>query len=73
MPQAPHTLSLALLLVIALAPLAGAILAGLFGRQLGRIGAHSVTIGAVGISCLLSCQVLWQLVQGTADPFNANV
>ena len=73
MPHAPHSLSLAILLVIALAPLAGAVLAGLFGRQIGRIGAHAVTIGAVGTSCLLSCQVLWQLATGAADPFNANV
>jgi NADH-quinone oxidoreductase subunit L len=73
MPHAPHSLSLAILLVIALAPLAGAVLAGLFGRQVGRTGAHAVTIAAVGVSCLLSCQVLWQLATGRVDPFNANV
>ncbi len=73
MPHAPNTLSLAILLVIALAPLVGALLAGLFGRQIGRVGAHAVTIGGVGISCLLSCQVLWQLANGLVDPFNANV
>jgi NADH-quinone oxidoreductase subunit L len=73
MPQATPTLSLAILLVIALAPLGGAVLAGLFGRQLGRTGAHSVTIGSVAVSCLLSCQVLYQLATGQADPFNANV
>lgn len=59
------------LLVIALAPLIGAIVAGLFGRQVGRAGAHWTTILGVAVSCALSCHVLWQLVQG-ADPFNQN-
>ena len=36
-----------LLLIIVLAPLAAAILAGLFGRTIGRVGAHSVTIAGV--------------------------
>ena len=39
---------------IPLFPLAGAIIAGLFGRQIGRVGAHTVTIGAVAISFVLS-------------------
>jgi NADH-quinone oxidoreductase subunit L len=69
----PHALSLNILLIIALAPLLGAIVAGLFGRQVGRTGAHSVTIAGVAISCLLSCQVLYQLVVGDADPFNQNI
>jgi NADH-quinone oxidoreductase subunit L len=61
------------LLIIVLAPLLGAILAGLFGRRIGRIGAHSVTIGGVAISCALSMYVLWQLVSQGAAPFNENV
>ena len=60
------------LLVIVLAPLLGAIIAGLFGRQVGRAGAHTVTIIGVAISCLMSGWVLWQLVQG-ATPYNENV
>ena len=60
------------LLLIVLAPLLGAILAGLFGRRIGRVGAHSVTILGVAASCALSCVVLWQLLQG-AVPFNENV
>ena len=47
-------LKMEILLVIALAPLLGAIVAGLFGRQIGRVGAHTVTILAVAISCVLS-------------------
>src|SRR4249919_1093846 len=66
-------ISMKILLIIALAPLLGAIVAGLFGKQIGRTGAHSVTIGSVAISCLLSCQVLWQLATGQVDPFNQNV
>ena len=60
------------LLVIVLAPLLGAIIAGLFGRQVGRAGAHTVTIIGVAISCVMSGWVLWQLVQG-ATPYNENV
>ena len=61
------------LLIIALAPLLGAIVAGLFGRQIGRAGAHWVTILGVAVSCALSCQVLYQLVWESAPAFNANV
>src|SRR5687768_402279 len=61
------------LLVIALAPLLGSAIAGLFGRQVGRAGAHWVTILGVAVSCALSMQVLWQLVVQHADPFNQNV
>nr|WP_282452927.1 NADH-quinone oxidoreductase subunit L [Lysobacter sp. CAU 1642] len=61
------------LLVIALAPLFGAIVAGLFGRQVGRTGAHTVTILGVAVSCALSMKVLYDLVWGGAPIFNQNV
>jgi len=61
------------LLTIALAPLLGALLAGLFGRQIGRAGAHWATILGVALSCALSCKVLWQLVAGGAPIYNENV
>ena len=48
-----------LYLLIALAPLAGCLLAGLFGNQIGRKGAHTATILGVGVSAVLSAQVLW--------------
>lgn len=60
------------LLAIVLAPLLGSIVAGLFGRQVGRAGAHWVTILGVAVSCALSGWVLYQLVGGAA-PFNENV
>lgn len=72
MPGAEHAISKSILLAVVLAPLIGAILAGLFGRRIGRAGAHSVTILGVAVSCALSCYVLWQLLQGAA-PFNENV
>ncbi len=70
-----HAISKTVLLAVVLAPLLGAIIAGLFGIvQVGpsAAGAHSVTILGVAVSCLLSIQVLWQLLQGAA-PFNENV
>ncbi|MDA0706456.1 MAG: NADH-quinone oxidoreductase subunit L [Proteobacteria bacterium] len=45
-------------LTIVLAPLAAAVIAGLFGRQIGRAGSHWLTILAVGTSCALSVLVL---------------
>src|SRR5688500_18566439 len=73
MPGVEHMISKSVLLVIVLAPLLGAILAGLFGRRIGRAGAHSVTILGVATRCVLSCWVLWQLVGQGAPPFNENV
>ena len=52
------------LCAIVLAPLIAAILAGLFGRWIGRAGAHSVTIAAVAMSFVLSVKVLVGLLQG---------
>ncbi|HVV97658.1 MAG TPA: proton-conducting transporter membrane subunit, partial [Rhodanobacteraceae bacterium] len=66
-------ISKTILLVIVLAPLFGAIVAGLFGRQVGRAGAHTVTIAGVALSCALSCYVLYRLVWDGAPVFNQNV
>ena len=60
-------------LTIALAPLAAAIIAGLFGKAIGRAGAHSVTIAGVAISCALSFYVLYQIVGLGQAPFNGTV
>jgi NADH-quinone oxidoreductase subunit L len=54
----------ALYVIIPFAPLIAAIVAGLFGRQIGRTGAHSVTIFAVLLSFLCSCVVLYDVMQG---------
>jgi NADH-quinone oxidoreductase subunit L len=62
-----------ILLTIALAPLIGAIVAGIFRNQVGRIGAHTVTIAGVALSCALSFYVLYELVWGGAATFNQNI
>ena len=53
-----------LLLAIALAPLVGAIVAGLFGWVVGRRGAHTVTILGVALSFVGSAMVLTQVLEG---------
>jgi NADH-quinone oxidoreductase subunit L len=60
-------------LTIVLAPLFAAIVAGLFGHKIGRKGAHSITIGAVGLSCVLSFYVLYRMYWGGAEPENISV
>ncbi|MGD0501383.1 MAG: NADH-quinone oxidoreductase subunit L [Steroidobacteraceae bacterium] len=60
-------------LTIALAPLVGALAAGLFGRAIGRVGAHTVTIAGVAISCGLSVYVLYKLVFEGMAPYDGPV
>jgi len=62
-----------ILLTIVLAPLLGAIIAGLFRNQVGRVGAHTVTILGVGIACVLSLYVLWQHAYNDAPIYNESV
>ncbi len=50
-----------LLLAIPLLPLGAALIAGLFGRVIGRAGAHTVTILAVGGAMVLSAIVFKQI------------
>ena len=61
----------ALYLVIALAPLTGAAMAGLFGRVIGRAGAHWATILSVALSFAGSCIVFADVLNG--NTFNGNV
>ncbi|MDV3239977.1 MAG: NADH-quinone oxidoreductase subunit L, partial [Gammaproteobacteria bacterium] len=60
-------------LAIPLAPLAGAILAGLFGRSIGRAGAHWVTILGVAVAFLLSVWVFKHHVLDGAADYNGSV
>ena len=60
-----------LAVIIAFAPLVGAIVAGLGGRWLSRTGAHSVTIFSVLLSFLASCVVFYRALQG--ETLNATV
>jgi NADH-quinone oxidoreductase subunit L len=60
-------------LIIVLAPLLGAIAAGLFGRQIGRVGAHTVTIFGVAVSFVLSAVVFYAHVFGGTPVYNETV
>jgi NADH-quinone oxidoreductase subunit L len=66
------TLSPSILAVVPLAPLAGAVIAGLFGKTIGRRGAHTLTILGVLISFVLSAMVLKSVAVDGAR-FNATV
>lgn len=60
-------------LAIVLAPLIGATLAGFFGRQIGRTGAHTVTIAGVAISTVLSGLVFKAHIIDNAPVFDGTV
>ncbi|RMH46148.1 MAG: NADH-quinone oxidoreductase subunit L [Gammaproteobacteria bacterium] len=62
-----------ILLAIVLAPLAGSVLAGLFGKQIGRAGAHWATILGVAISCVLSAYVFKVITIDGMDAINYTV
>src|SRR5437773_1938047 len=62
---------LQLCLLVPLAPLAGAIVAGLGGRRIGRSGAHWVTIIGVAISFAASCLIFVDVLDGAV--FNGPV
>ncbi len=66
------TLSQNLLLTVPLAPLAGALLAGLAGKWIGLRGSHIVTILGVLISFICSMVVL-RAVGGEGARFNATI
>jgi NADH-quinone oxidoreductase subunit L len=65
------TISQNLLLTVPLAPLAGALIAGLAGKFVGRRGAHFFTILGVFIAFVCSAVVLSQVAAGAR--FNATV
>ena len=60
-------------LTIVLAPLAAAIIAGLFGKQIGRAGAHWITNLAVGLSFVLSVLVFKHLYMDGGETENYNL
>ena len=65
------TLSQNMLLAVPLAPLVGAIAAGLFGKAIGRRGAHSITIFGVFVSLVISVMTLLAVLDGAR--FNATI
>ncbi|MDC7712644.1 NADH-quinone oxidoreductase subunit L [Vogesella sp. LYT5W] len=62
-----------LYLLIALSPLVGSVIAGLFGWAIGRRAAHVVTILGVAVSAVLSIGVLKGFLDGSTQVFNAPV
>jgi len=60
-----------LLTIVPLAPLVGAVAAGLFGKAIGRRGAHWITCIGVAISLVISIQTLLAVLDGAR--FNATV
>ena len=62
-----------LLLAIPMLPLLAAIIAGFFGKAIGRAGAHSVTIAGVAVSTVLSLYVLKLSVFDGVPTYNAPV
>jgi NADH-quinone oxidoreductase subunit L len=60
-----------LYLLVPLAPLVGAIAAGLFGKTLGRAGAHTVTIFGVLVATIASTVVFADVLKG--NTFNGAV
>jgi NADH-quinone oxidoreductase subunit L len=60
-------------LAIPLASLLGAIIAGFFGKYIGRVASHSVTILGVGISTVLSLIVLKDVAFDGAAIYNQSV
>ena len=59
-------LSLTQLVAVPVAPLVGAIVAGLFGKQIGRANAHRITILGVAIAFVLSFMTLLSVVNDGA-------
>lgn len=60
-----------LYLIVPFAPLVGSILAGFFGKKIGRAGAHTVTIAGVAISLIASILVFMDVMKG--NTFNGTL
>ncbi|MEM6514110.1 MAG: NADH-quinone oxidoreductase subunit L, partial [Pseudomonadota bacterium] len=60
-------------LTVVLAPLIAAVVAGLFGRRIGRTASHWLTILAVGLSSALSFYVLYAMVINGAPAENISL
>ena len=60
-----------LYLLVPLAPLIGAVIAGLFGRFIGPIWSHRVTIGFVFVSLVASTIIFFDVLEGNS--YNGSV
>ncbi len=60
-----------LYLLVPMAPLVGALLAGLFGKVIGRVGSHVVTILGVAVAFLASLYIFTDVLAG--NTFNGSL
>ncbi|MGE3919949.1 MAG: NADH-quinone oxidoreductase subunit L, partial [Gammaproteobacteria bacterium] len=60
-------------LIIALAPLVGSIIAGIFGPKIGKRGAHTITILGMIIAFILSLIVGKAIFIDHVNPFNDTI
>lgn len=60
-------------LIAVLAPLVGSLIAGFFRHTVGRVGAHSVTIGGLAISFSLSAYVAYAILTGASTIVDENL
>ena len=51
-------------LIVPFAPLLGAIIAGLFGRMLGRTATHRIVIALVGLSLFSAIRIFQDVMAG---------
>ncbi len=64
MTQVFNHLSIPMLVAIPLAPLVGAIVAGLFGKAIGRANSHRITILGVAVAFVLSLVAFFGVLHG---------
>lgn len=60
-------------LLIVFAPLMGAVVAGFFRHQIGRIGAHSITISGVSLAFVLSAYVAYHIIFAHDEILNVDL
>ena len=60
-------------LIAVLAPLVGSLIAGFFRHAIGRVGAHTVTIGGLMVSFGLSVYVAYAILSGVSPIVDANL
>ncbi|MFN3522984.1 MAG: NADH-quinone oxidoreductase subunit L [Phenylobacterium sp.] len=59
--------------LLVFSPLAGAVIAGLFGRRIGDIASQAVTTGLLILACLLSWTIFSQWTWGGLEPFTVTL
>ncbi|MDC7681765.1 NADH-quinone oxidoreductase subunit L [Asticcacaulis sp. BYS171W] len=62
-----------LVTILVLAPIVGALIAGLFGRKIGNIASQAVTTGLLFLSCALSWYVFSQHTWGGLESFTVKL